>query len=264
MNVLVTGGNGFIGQHTVKALQAVGHTVTIFDVPQDIMQDSEIFESLADMDAVIHLAARKSIPGSMADPIGFAGINVLGTVKLLDACVKQKVKKFVFASSSSAYNPRNPYAASKLAAEQFCMAFSETYGLNVTCLRYFNVYGPGQDGSSDLAAVIPAFIHKLRNHQHPVIYGTGEQRRDFTYVKDVAEANAEALYFYKSGVLDVGTGKHYSVNEVLQEIQTYFAPKTPIYLPGRKNDVALSQANSVFKMKYTLAEGLKEMIHESA
>lgn len=265
-NILVTGGRGFIGEHTTKLLVERGFNVTVYDLVDgdDIQHPIKLDAALMGIDGVIHLAAKKSIPNSVEEPIEFAKTNVLGTIKLLDACVKRKIKKVVFASSSSVYNPRNPYAASKLAGEQYCSAFYHTYGLANVRLRYFNVYGPGQDGRSGYAAVIPSFIHKLKTGERPVIYGTGEQRRDFTYVKDVARANVEALLsVYDNDTFDVGSKKNYSVNEVLAEISTHFYPNAPEYLPERQNDVAFSMADKVmFKTEYTLSQGIEEMVNE--
>ena len=231
MTYLVTGGAGFIGSHLVETLLKKGQTVRVLDnfatgkranleeiiarnriaagdprltvIEGDIRDPKVCAEAVRGVDYVLHQAALPSVPRSIADPVGTTAVNVTGTLNLLWAAKEAKVKRFVFASSSSVYgdtpvlpkvesippNPLSPYAVSKLAGEQFCKVFHRAYGLPTVALRYFNVYGPRQDPESQYAAVIPRFVSALKAGKTVTIYGDGKQSRDFTFIDDCVRAN---------------------------------------------------------------------------
>ena len=213
---LVTGGAGFIGSHVVDRLLADGHRVRVLDdlssgrlenlasvrdridfIQADIRDRQAVTKACQGIEYVIHEAALRSVPKSMADPVGYAEVNVVGTTILLEAAVKAKVKRVVCVSSSSVYGdttkvpmqesdptlPVSPYAASKLVGEVFCGLFSRGFGLETVCVRYFNVFGPRQSLENDYAVVIPKFIACLLRKESPPVYGDGKQSRDFTYVE---------------------------------------------------------------------------------
>jgi len=254
---LVTGGAGFIGSHLVRGLLDAGHEVRVIDnlrsgsraklaeIAQDIefvegdILDRETLRRLSKgVDRVFHLAAMPSVRASVADPETSFDINIRGTHEVLLAARDAEVGAVMMASSSSVYGdtptlPKNeemaprplcPYAAQKLALEGLGQAFSESYAMNVVCLRYFNVFGPRQDPASDYAAVIPKFITKMLAAERPCIYGDGEQTRDFTYVANVVAANLRAAEVYGGGaggrrlIANIATGTRTSVNELFQMI----------------------------------------------
>ncbi len=250
---LVTGGAGFIGSHIAEHLAAKGFFVRVVDnfltgkeeniaafldgielIRGDI-RDLEICrEALIDIDYVLHQAALPSVPRSVEDPLLTNAINIEGTLNILLASKDASVKKVVFASSSSVYgddehlpkkeglegNPLSPYAVTKLAGEKYCQVFSEIYGLPTVCLRYFNVFGPRQDPFSEYAAVIPNFITRLLSDNAPIVYGDGEQSRDFTYIANVVEANLQAAHApgVSGQVLNLGNGVRTSVNDLAKII----------------------------------------------
>lgn len=222
MKYLVTGGSGFIGSNIVKELVRRGHQVRILDnfstgnrqnietvedkvevIEGDLRSYHIVMEAVNGMDFVLHQAALPSVPRSIRDPLTTNEVNVGGTLNLLHASVDAKVKRVVFASSSSIYgdnptlpkkedmipNPLSPYAVSKLAGEKYFSVFAKVYKLHTVALRYFNVFGPNQNPDSQYSAVIPKFIKAILNDQQPTIYGDGQQSRDFTYVRNVIEAN---------------------------------------------------------------------------
>ena len=240
MRFLVTGGAGFIGSHIVERLLKDGHFVRVLDNfstgkrenlsfaspkklfpselkhshSQETVSDFELIEAdirdkdacskaCAGMDYVLHQAALRSVPKSMEDPESYNDVNINGTLYILQAAAKAKVKRFVFASSSSVYGDTDkfpesedalpllisPYALSKLTGEYYCRIFSEHFSLETVCLRYFNVFGPRQALDDEYAVVIPKFIHCILHDEQPPIFGTGKQSRDFTYIDNVVEAN---------------------------------------------------------------------------
>ncbi len=222
MKYLVTGGAGFIGVNIVKELVERGEKVSVLDnfstgkrhniepfldeielIEGDVRSYHIVREAAEGMDFILHEAALPSVPRSIRDPITSNEVNVVGTLNILHAAKDAKVRRVVFASSSSIYGetpelpkhegmmlaPLSPYAVSKLAAEKYCSVFTKTYGLETVALRYFNVFGPGQDPTSQYSAVIPKFITAILHDRKPLIYGDGEQSRDFTFVSNVVNAN---------------------------------------------------------------------------
>jgi nucleoside-diphosphate-sugar epimerase len=224
MRVLVTGGAGFIGSHLVRALVARGDTVRVLDnlssgkrsnldgveaelIEGDIRDLEVVRGALRGLTHVIHLAALVSVPRSVAEPLFSNAVNVVGTLNVLVAARDLGLRRVVLASSSAVYGdgaegvkhealplfPISPYGVDKLAAEKYLAAFTAMYGLETVALRYFNVFGPRQDPRSEYAAVIPKFITALLAGRRPVIFGDGEQTRDFTYVENVVWGNLLAL-----------------------------------------------------------------------
>jgi UDP-N-acetylglucosamine/UDP-N-acetyl-alpha-D-glucosaminouronate 4-epimerase len=222
MNVLVTGGAGFIGSHLVDALVERGHSVRVLDdlfsgqranvnsgsefVTGSVADPDVMSSAVEGVEVVFHQAAHRAVLRSVQDPLATDTANVHGTLTVLKAAVDAGVRRIVYASSSSVYggaetlptpesapiNPRSPYAVSKVAAEHYCRVFSELYGLETVSLRYFNVFGPRQPPDSAYSAVIPLFIDALRRDGRPEVHGDGKQSRDFTYISDVVNANLAA------------------------------------------------------------------------
>lgn len=275
-NVVITGGLGFIGSHIANEL-VEKNKVTIIDnkstgrlenlnnlshenleIIEKDLKDVDFDKVLRGKDYVFHLAAMASVPLSVDKPIECNDENVTNTIKLLTASKNQDIKKFIFSSSAAVYGPNtnmplketeplmptSPYAASKASCELYLKAFNESYGLNTVVLRYFNVFGPKQDKNSPYAAVIPNFISALLEGKKPVIYGDGEQTRDFIYVKDVANANIKAAESDYNGVINVASGKKISVNQLYDIIKnTLDIEIEPEYLPERQGDIKHSLAN---------------------
>lgn len=275
-NILITGGLGFIGSHVANALLE-NNQVVILDnlssgninnlnnqnhenlkiIKEDI-RNTNLEKLTSDIDYVFHLAAMASVPLSIDQPLECSDINLNATIKLLESCVKNNVEKIVFSSSSSVYGsnenmplketeppmPKSPYAASKASCELYLKAFNDSYGLNYTALRYFNVFGPGQDKNSQYAAVIPNFISALLEGKQPEIYGDGEQTRDFVYVKDVVKANISAAESDYNGIVNVASGEKLSINQLYEIIKTSLGSDLePEYLPERQGDIKHSLAD---------------------
>ncbi len=302
--ILVTGGVGFIGSHIVDRLLAEGAEVTILDnlsngylaniahhegdsrvqiVVGDIRKKELLKRLLRRSDAVIHLAALVSLTRSFKDPVLTNEINATGTLHLLNACLDEGVSRIVYASSSTVYGnseslpkdedmaprPSSPYAVSKMTGESYCLAFHQTYGLETACLRYFNVYGPRQN--DDLySGIIPVFISNLSEGNRPIIYGDGEQTRDFVYVDDVVEASLLALEKPGIGgeILNIGTGMPVSINQLTKTLNHIMNTSTePKYGLKRSGDIRHTYANIEkaakilgYSPKVTLEDGLREMI----
>ncbi|MEY2534906.1 MAG: UDP-glucose 4-epimerase, partial [bacterium] len=226
MQLLVTGGGGFIGSHLVERLVRDGHRVRVLDnfttghrrnlnpviddvdlVEGDLQSYERAHAAVRGCEIVLHQAAMPSVPRSVQDPLTSNASNVIGTLNVLLAARDSGVRRVVFASSSSVYGatpglpkheslptlPISPYAVAKLASEGYCRSFSEVYGLETVALRYFNVFGPRQDPLSQYSAVIPNFITAALRGEAPVIFGDGEQSRDFTYIDNVVEDNVLAM-----------------------------------------------------------------------
>ncbi len=276
---LVTGGAGFIGSNIVEELVGRGETVRVLDnlstgfeehlapfmdsidfQKGDIRNEEDVRKAVSDMDYVIHQAALRSVAKSVEAPVPNNDVNVWGTLNMLLISAESKIKRFVYASSSSAYgdcevfperedlapDPISPYAVSKLAGEHYARMFAKTMGLETVSLRYFNVFGPRQNPESKYSAVIPAFIERLSKDQPCVIDGTGEQSRDFTYVKNVVDANIAACHAdgVSGMVFNVACGKSYSVNETASAISDLMGKNiTPVYGPKRRGDVLKTYAD---------------------
>lgn len=275
-NILITGGLGFIGSHIANKL-IEENNITIIDnlstgkitylnnpnhenltLIKKNLKSIDLNDDLRGIDYVFHLAAMVSVPISIEDPISCNFENVSTTVNLLDACVKNDVEKIVFSSSAAVYgdnrniplketelpSPTSPYGASKACCELYLKSFHESYGLNYTALRYFNVFGPKQDKNSPYAAVIPNFVNMILENKQPVIYGDGEQTRDFVYVGDVANANIKACESDFNGIVNIAGGSQISINQlygiVKKTLRTDIEPK---YLPERIGDIKHSQAD---------------------
>jgi len=267
---LVTGGAGFIGSHLVAELLKNGEAVRVLDnfstgkrenltpfhdqielIEGDIRSYHIVREAVDGVDYILHQGALPSVPRSVNDPITSNDVNVGGTLNILDAARDAGVKRVVYASSSSVYGanaevpkredmvpqPISPYAVSKLAGEQYCHVFSRTYGLETVALRYFNVFGPGQDPQSAYAAFIPKFIVGLMEGQPLTIHGDGTQSRDFSYISNVVHANLLAARAEGVGgeVFNIACGSSLSLNEVVAEIRR---------LLGREGDIRYGAARS--------------------
>jgi UDP-glucose 4-epimerase len=300
---IVTGGAGFIGSHIAEELIVKDYQVTILDnlttgsltniepilrsknvdfIQGSITNLAALRAAFSGADYVFHQAAIPSVPRSIKDPKTTHNVNATGTLNVLLAARDNDVKKVVYASSSSVYgdtptlpkvedmtpNPISPYAISKLTAEYYCQVFQKVYGLETVSLRYFNVYGPRQDPSSQYAAVIPLFIKLSLEGKSPVIFGDGEQSRDFTFVKDVAEANILAAESGASGIYNIGNYQSVTINDLVQLIIKMIGNQAvkPIYKGTRPGDILHSLADNTraksfgFRTRYSLEEGLAEVI----
>ena len=279
--VLVTGGLGFIGSHIVDEVIKDNEVIIIdnkstgkienlknpnhenLTLIENDLNEVNLDKVLINVDYVFHLAAMASVPLSIDNPIKSTNDNLNATIKLLNACRANKVKKIIFSSSSSVYGdntniplketeyplPKSPYAASKASCELYLKTYHEAYGLNYVSLRYFNVFGPKQDKNSQYAAVIPNFISALLEGEKPIIYGDGEQTRDFIYVKDVVKANIKSCECDYNGIVNVASGRKITINELYKIIcETLGYDVEAEYLPERKGDIKHSLAD-VSKMK---------------
>ncbi|HEV2950326.1 MAG TPA: SDR family oxidoreductase [Gemmataceae bacterium] len=276
---LVTGGAGFIGSHLVDGLLENGYAVRVIDnlstgnlanlahvrdriemIEGDITNSQTVNSAMHGVELVFHQAALASVPRSVADPVSTNRVCVDGTLNVLLAARDAKVKRVVYAASSSAYGasaslpkretdltlPLSPYAVAKLAAEHYCAAFTEVYGLETVRLRYFNIFGPRQPPDSPYAAVIPLFFEAMLAGQSPVIYGDGQQSRDFTYVADAVQANLRAATAPKASgkVYNVACGSRTSLLELVAKINALLGTKLhAIHEKPRPGDVKHSQAD---------------------
>jgi nucleoside-diphosphate-sugar epimerase len=275
---LVTGGAGFIGSHIVKRLLREGKRVRSVDNfstgqrerLQGVIGDMEFIEGdladpaigervVEDIDYVIHQAAIPSVQRSIRDPIGTNRANVVATLNLLESSRKAAVKRFVYAASSSAYgdtevlpkkeemaaNPLSPYALQKFVGERYCKLYYELYKLETVALRYFNVFGPGQDPHSEYSAVIPKFATSLTAGKPLTIFGDGEQSRDFTYVENVVDANLAALLSPEAPghVINIGCGHRTTLNDIIHKLEKIIGVKASVqFHPRRPGDVRHSLA----------------------
>ena len=274
MNVLVTGGAGFIGSHLVDALVEKGYGVIVVDnlssgkvsnlnsyalFYEQSVEDEEMMErifSLHKPEYVFHFAAQASVAVSVREPSRDAKVNILGSLVLLEKSVKYGVKKFIFSSTGGAIygeevkvfptpeteipKPVSPYGIAKLCVEKYLEFFAREYGLKYTSLRYSNVYGPRQDPYGE-AGVVAIFVERMLKDEPVLIYGDGEYVRDYVYVKDVVEANLLAMERGDNEVFNIGTGRGTTVNELfrmLKELTGY--RRDPVYAPPRKGDVRKS------------------------
>jgi UDP-glucose 4-epimerase len=301
---LVTGGAGFIGSNICRKLVSQGCFVRVLDnlltgkksnlagVIEKIefmeadMGDSQVAHAaMRDIDVVLHQGALPSVPRSVDDPALTHQHCVDATFTLLLAARDAEVKRFVYAASSSAYgdaptspkvetmppNPLSPYAVGKLVGEYYCSVFCKVFGVETVSLRYFNVFGPYQDPSSQYAAVIPAFVTAIIRNQPPTIYGDGEQSRDFTYIDNIVEANLLAARAKRTSgeVINIACGQAITVNAIIDMINQLLGKKVkPTYVPARPGDVKHSLADITlarrligFKPTVQFREGLEKAIN---
>jgi len=246
--VLVTGGAGFIGSHLCRRLVAEGHEVRVLDnlssgkrgnlgeidvdlMIGDLRDPSTAEHAVEDAEVILHHAAIASVQYSVEQPLDEQDVNVVGTLRLLEAARKVGVRRFVFAASAAAYGtdptipkreemtalPVSPYGLSKVAGEHYCRVWSHVYGLETVCLRYFNIFGPRQDPASPYSGVISIFARKMIDGVAPTIHGDGEQSRDFNYVDNVVDANLAAMAAKTAAgeIYNIGTGRGVTVNELV-------------------------------------------------
>ena len=305
--VLVTGGAGFIGSHLVDRLMGEGFEVVVLDdfssgkgenlnqhfgkanfclVEGDVRNKADVRKALKGVDVVFHLAAIVSVDFSVKNPLLVNEVNVDGTLNVLRESLKAGVKRFVYASSCAVYGepvhlpineehpakPLSPYGVSKLAAEHYCRVFHEVYGLETVCLRFFNVYGSRQV-IGPYSGVVMNFIDRLKCGKQPIIYGDGEQTRDFVFVKDVADACAGAMRCEDcvGEVINVGSGMETSINELANVLVGLFGLRdvTPVYAEPKAGDIRrscadLSKAERLlgYKPSKSLVEGLATLLKE--
>lgn len=300
---LVTGGAGFIGSHIAEELVKKGHSVRVMDnfstgkrdniapfldgielIEADIRDYEACRRAVDGVDCVLHQAALTSVPLSLEDPLLTNEVNITGTLKLLLASRESKIRRFVFASSAAVYGddprlpkeesmegvPLSPYAASKKVGEIYCQVFCQLYDLPMVRLRYFNIFGPRQDPSSQYASVIPNFIGKMIKGENPVIFGDGEQSRDFSYVSNVVEANILASRNLEASgeVFNIAGGERITVNSLVQNINEVLDKEIkPSYSEPRPGDIKLSfadisRARKMLKYEPSVSfrEGLRETV----
>jgi len=276
---LVTGGAGFIGSNLVDELLRRGHRVRVLDnlstgrlenlaaareridfFDADICNLETIRPCFAGVDYVLHLAALPSVPRSVADPLRANKVNIEGTLSVLLAARDAGAKRLVFAASSAAYGdnptlprveshdprPMSPYALTKLAGEYYCQIFTRLYGVEAVALRYFNIFGPRQNPHSPYTGVLSKFITAYIKGTTPIIFGDGEQSRDFTYIDNVVDATLRACTAPEAPgrVINVGVGGRFTLNQTITLLNQIFSKQvTPRYDPPRSGDVLHSQAD---------------------
>jgi nucleoside-diphosphate-sugar epimerase len=302
---LVTGGAGFIGSHVVDRLVEADVEVTVLDnldtgqmeniaqhkrkrnfhfIKGDIRNLRLVKQLVKDMDAVFNLAAIASVPRSIENPLLVNDVNVKGTLNLLKASVDSGVKRFVQASSAAVYGdsqtlpvredfnpmPLSPYAASKLAAENYAIVFNQVYGLETVCLRYFNVYGPRQ-AYNDYSGAITIFANDILALRPPKIFGDGKQTRDFVFVEDVVSATMLALTEKNAvgEIFNISTGKATTINKLVQILQKIMGKKNlkPVHEEPREGDIRHSYASIEkartllgYEPMFSLEKGLKKLV----
>ncbi|PIW66977.1 MAG: LPS biosynthesis protein WbpP [Candidatus Omnitrophica bacterium CG12_big_fil_rev_8_21_14_0_65_43_15] len=300
---LVTGGAGFIGSHIAGALVRDGNKVVVLDdfssgrrenlseimskielIEGDIRDKKAVAKAVSGVDYVLHQAALRSVPKSMLDPQAYNDVNITGILNILQVAKEAKVKRVVFASSSSIYGETDklpqkedaqpllisPYALSKLAGEYYCRIFSLMFGIEAVSLRYFNVFGPRQSLENEYAVVIPKFITCILKDEQPPIHGDGKQTRDFTYVENVVQANLKAVTAKGAvaEVFNVACGKAYSVLDIVTYVNKILKksikPKLGPIRPGDVKDTLadISKAKRIlgFDPKIGFEEGLQKTV----
>jgi nucleoside-diphosphate-sugar epimerase len=300
---LVTGGAGFIGSHLAQALVEAGNKVRILDnfstgkeenishllddievVRGDLRDLETVRKAVKGVEFVFHEGALPSVQKSVGDPLTTNHVNITGTLHVLMAARDEGVRRVIYAASSSAYGdsptlpktetmtakPLSPYAVQKYAGEHYCRVFYDLYGLETVSLRYFNVFGPRQDPTSQYAAVIPRFITALAKGEPPTVYGDGEQTRDFTYIDNVVEANLRAARAGGAAgeVINIASGTQYSLNDVLRLLRGILRTDIEaVYTDPRPGDVRhsladISKARSLlgYAPKVTFEEGLRRSV----
>ncbi len=305
MKYLVTGGAGFIGSNIVKELLRRKERVRVLDnfatgkrenlielmdnpnfelIEGDLRSFHIVRNAVKGVDYILHQGALPSVPRSINDPITTNDVNILGTLNILEAAKEFGVKRVVYASSSSVYGnspalpkvesmpvqPLSPYALSKYAGERYCQIYYKIFGLETVVLRYFNVFGPNQDPTSQYSAVIPKFIKLMKENEPPIIYGDGTQSRDFTYVANVVEANFLACNAHNSAgeVFNIGCGKRYTLLQLVDTINRILGKNIePVFEKERIGDVkhslaGIEKAKRIlgFSVNCRFEEGLEKLV----
>ena len=300
---LVTGGAGFIGSNIVRRLSAEGKKVRVFDdfstgkrdnlagldevevVEGSLTDIAAVRQALESVNFVLHQGAIPSVPRSIDDPIKSNEVNITGTLNLLVAAKDAGVKRVVYAASSSAYgdtealtkvetmpgDPLSPYGVGKYTGELYARVFANIYSLETVSLRYFNIFGPRQDPASEYAAVMPKFILAMLDGKAPVIYGDGEQTRDFTYIDNAVEANLLSCKSDKVGrgeVINIACGERYSLNQLVEALNDVLGTSIkPVYSDPKPGDVKhsladIEQAKALlgYQVKVDFKEGLERTV----
>lgn len=305
MKYLVTGGAGFIGSNIVSELLKQGQQVVVLDnfatgkrenilplmknpnltmIEGDLRSFHIVRSAVKGVDYIVHQGALPSVPRSINDPITSNDVNILGMLNILEAAKEFGVKRVITASSSSIYgnseklpkvetmpvNPLSPYALTKYAQERYCQIFSQIYGLETVALRYFNVFGPNQDPTSQYSAVIPKFIKLIMADKEPVIYGDGSQSRDFTFVENNVWANIQACTAQKAAgqVINIACGERYTLIDLVNMINEILGKKIePKFEKDRAGDVkhslaGIDKAKEVlgYEVRVDFREGLRRTI----
>jgi UDP-glucose 4-epimerase len=303
VKAVVTGGAGFIGHHLVSGLVEAGWDVAVIDdlstgnaerlsslagrievVIGDIRDPAALDRVLAGSDVVFHEAAIPSVARSVADPRRTNEVNANGTIEVMLAATRARVRRLIFAGSSSVYgsspelprretqreDPRSPYAASKLAAEHYVHALGELHGIETVVLRYFNIFGPGQDPNSAYAAVVPRFVTAALRGEAPTVHGDGHQSRDFTYIDNVVAANLLAAERPDVTGLtcNIGCGGRFDLLELLDAIASeirrpighVFAPQRPGDVPHSQADISLARERLGYEPRIDFREGIRRTV----
>ena len=313
MKILVTGGAGFIGSNLCEALLNIGHKVVCFDnfstgkaenitsmlkssdfslITGDIRSSEDCRKAVEQVDYVLHEAALGSVPRSIKDPATSNEINISGFLNMLIAARDAKVKRFIYAASSSTYGdsrslpqvedvigkPLSPYAVTKYVNELYADTFARTYGIDCIGLRYFNVFGRRQDPEGAYAAVIPKFVKQMMMHESPVINGDGEYSRDFTYIDNVIQANLKAIEANRqeamNTIYNVAYGERTTLNQLVSYLKEYLSDFDPdianikvTHGDYREGDIphslaSIDKAKKLlgYKPEYSMRQGLKEAV----
>lgn len=298
-SILVTGGAGFIGSHTVDALLAKGFRVRVFDnlssgkrsnlpehaalefIEGDIRDPAAVRLAMSNINAVLHLAAQVSVQSSIEQPVESSEINVRGFLNVLDAARQTGIKRVVYASSAAVYGlpselplrevaltrPMSPYGLEKLINDQYAALYDALYGMTCLGMRYFNVYGPRQDPKSPYAGVISKFNDAARANQGLKVFGDGLQTRDFVYVGDVAQSNVAALAGDLQGVCNIGTGRSVTLLQMIDALREVVGGRLPVeHMPERSGDIrdscaVVGKMNQSLKItaQVSLVDGLRSL-----
>jgi UDP-glucose 4-epimerase len=300
---LITGGAGFIGSNLARKLVSQGADVVVLDdfstgksenlddlkdkvrvIKGDICDIDTVRQATEGADYVLHHAAVVSVPRSVKDPLRTNAVNVDGTLNCLVAARDAGAKRFVFAASSSAYGdseelpkredmsalPLSPYGVAKLVGEMYCKVFNDVYGLETVSLRYFNIFGPFQDPTSQYSAVVPIFIASLLKGKSPLVYGDGEQSRDFTFIDNAVDANLLAVKSEKAAgsVINVACGARFTLNELIDDlkgllgasVETAYTDARPGDIKHSLGDISAARHLLGYQPKVSFEEGLRQTV----